>query len=67
MPPRPKHKNKKCKTCQYRAYEHCVNGCDYILITGHARGCKVEDCDKYEKGAKIKVKKEITIAPRQKA
>ena len=59
------HSNRKCRTCKYRAYEYSVNGCDYTLITGHSRGCSVKDCDRYEKGPKIKIKKEITIVRRE--
>ena len=31
------------------------NGCDYICITGHRRGCKVEDCNVYVKGKRSKI------------
>lgn len=37
-----------CKTCMYRHNES--GGCDYICYTGHARGCKPEDCTEYRKG-----------------
>ena len=43
-------KNKKCRTCVYRASDYHMNGCDYILIEGHSRGCSVEECDRYIKG-----------------
>lgn len=41
---------KKCKNCKYRTNFSGGNvyGCQYILITGHMRGCPVEDCTKYE-------------------
>lgn len=42
-----------CKTCIYRTRESKC-GCDYILITGHSRGCTVEECDKYTKGTKCR-------------
>lgn len=37
-----------CKSCTYRTRES-KHGCDYIVITGHSRGCTVEECDKYTK------------------
>lgn len=46
-----------CKTCIYQSREKQVNGCDYILMEGHSRGCDVEDCDRYIKG-KRKEKRE---------
>lgn len=42
-------KNPRCSTCMYRAGKSEPNGCDYILITGHSRGCSVEECDKHER------------------
>lgn len=53
-----------CKTCKYRAAAYIQNGsgikCEYALKSGtkRSRGCDVEDCDKYEKGAPVKVKEE---------
>ena len=53
-----------CKTCKYRAAAYIQNGsgikCEYVLKSGtkHCRGCNVEDCDKYEKGAPVRVKEE---------
>lgn len=53
-----------CRTCKYRAAAYYPNGtgikCEYALKSGtkNSRGCDVEDCDKYEKGAPIKVKDE---------
>lgn len=54
-----------CKTCKYRAaaYNQKNTGikCEYALKSGtkRSRGCDVEDCDKYEKGAPVKVKDEM--------
>lgn len=45
---------KKCKTCRYRARPEQVNRCDYIEHAKHSRGCAVEDCDRYAKGAIMK-------------
>lgn len=53
-----------CKTCKYRAAAYNPNSswikCEYALKSGtkRSRGCNVEDCDKYEKGAPVKVKEE---------
>ena len=56
-----KHRNDNadrhlCRTCKYRASDtNSKNGCDYIEIMGHSRGCSVTGCDKYEKGKRIKI------------
>ena len=53
-----------CKTCKYRAATYNQKNfgikCEYVLKSGtkRSRGCDVEDCDKYEKGAPVKVKEE---------
>lgn len=46
---------KKCRSCRYRARPEQVNGCDYIEIAKHSRGCAVEDCDRYVRGRRLKV------------
>lgn len=63
---RPKgwNKNKKaCKKCKYRGFgagkkersrTSSLNGCNFIVLTGHMRGCKVEDCNRFVAGKKIK-------------
>ena len=38
-----------CKTCKFRSNRPTVNGCDYAGLMKHSRGCKVEECTKYEK------------------
>lgn len=45
-----------CKTCRYRGIENgkVTNGCDYIEMEKHSRGCSVEECDKYVKGRRKK-------------
>lgn len=53
---------KKCKTCRYRqAHNNPTDqnkgNCNYIEIAGHSRGCAVEDCDRYVKGARMGRKK----------
>lgn len=45
---------KRCKTCRYRESEY-KRGCNYLLVTGHMRGCDAEECSRYEKGPKIKL------------
>lgn len=60
---RPKGWNKDrnaCKKCKYRGYTPTTNqtprnGCDFIDIVGHSRGCKVEDCNRFVKGKRVKV------------
>lgn len=47
---------KKCKTCKYRSRNKSVNGCDYIEHNhGRSRKCKVEDCDKYVRGRRLRI------------
>lgn len=44
-----------CRTCQYRGGNGTVkNGCDYIEIVGHSRGCSVEECILSKRGKRIK-------------
>lgn len=45
-----------CKTCKFRSNRPTVNSCDYVGLMNHSRGCKVEECTKYEKGARMKIK-----------
>ena len=50
-----------CKTCKYRSSRNKGengNGCDYVVIEGHSRGCNVENCDKYQKGDPVSKKKQ---------
>ena len=54
---------KKCKTCKYRGkVTDGVIGCDYIVITGDPRGCRVECCTRYEKGNKVQRDVDIVIS-----
>lgn len=48
---------KKCdRPCKYRASEYAINGCDYLSITGHSRGCPpCDECTKFEKGERLSV------------
>ena len=45
-----------CKTCKFRSNRPTVNSCDYAGLMNHSRGCKVEECTKYEKGTRMKMK-----------
>lgn len=58
--PNVKHNNIQCRTCVYRSNQSNGDepltrvGCDYILITGHMRGCPpAPNCEKYRKGKRI--------------
>ena len=52
---------KKCtRPCKYRSGTPQHNGCDYILITGKARGCKAgAKCTKFEEGERIQTRWEL--------
>lgn len=48
-----------CKTCRFRGRAHIygvssLGGCDFSCIAGSVRGCKVEDCNRYVKGSRIR-------------
>lgn len=45
--------SERCGSCIYRGAQPPQSCCNYILITGHMRGCPIEGCSKYEKGEKI--------------
>ena len=49
----------KCKTCMFRTtgYNAKGAGCSYIEITGHSRGCSVEECSVYQKGDAVSKRK----------
>lgn len=48
----------KCKTCMFRATGNTKGaGCSYIEITGHSRGCSVEECSVYQKGNAVPKRK----------
>ena len=56
------HSNPKCETCKYRARGYGIkNGCDYILLKGHSRGCSVEECNKYVEEDRVKRIKTIAL------
>lgn len=44
----------KREGCKYRA-DNTLHSCDYMLITGHRRGCPVEGCIRYEEGKRAVV------------
>ena len=44
----------RCKSCRYRSGTPRDNGCDYLLLTGKARGCPAgEGCRRYEAGPRL--------------
>jgi len=45
-----------CKSCIYSTTMSATSTtiCDYFMLTGNRRGCKVGECDKYEKGKRKK-------------
>ncbi len=48
----------KCRTCMFRATGNTKGaGCSYIEITGHSRGCSVEECSVYQKGNAVAKRK----------
>ena len=48
----------KCRTCMFRATGNTRGaGCSYIEITGHSRGCSVEECSVYQKGDAVSKRK----------
>lgn len=47
-----KHKRQQCSKCQYLSRKNgktylVATPCDYLLITGHRRGCSPLDCVTY--------------------
>lgn len=52
----------KCRTCKYRDDPAASRGgCNYLGIVGHSRGCRVEDCNVYEKGKKVTKKEAMRL------
>lgn len=45
-------REKKCKKCIYVAHANSRTQmqCNYLLITGKRRDCRMEECDKFRKG-----------------
>lgn len=58
---RPSERPEHCKTCIFRGGPHADIGCEYMLMTGHRRGCKAENCDKYVKGNRAQPKDPIRL------
>ena len=48
---------KKCGTCKYRCRLSENTCCQFILVTGHMRGCDPEDCIRYISGKRINLPK----------
>jgi hypothetical protein len=47
----------KCKTCIYRAGAAADNNCNYIFIKRESRKSPADNCDKYERGPQINVRR----------
>ena len=54
-------KNCRHRTCAYRGKIGSTPCCDYILTTGHVRGCSIGKCDKYKRGRKRAKAKDYVI------
>lgn len=58
-----KIKKDKCQYCRFAIRTNTDNNnlgatiCDFIGITGHSRGCRPDECDKFEKSANGKRRK----------
>lgn len=48
-----------CRGCIYKAAPHAGYQCDYLLITGHFRGCPIEGCTRKETKGKVKQRRSI--------
>ena len=46
----------KCRKCAYRGAAGGFACCDYILHTGHSRGCSPAHCDKYTPGKRRRIR-----------
>ena len=57
--------SERCGSCVYRGAQPPQSCCNYILITGHMRGCPVEGCSKYEKGEKIIIVEDVDMKGRE--
>lgn len=55
----------RCSSCIYRGAQPPGSCCNYILITGHMRGCPVIGCRKYEKGEKIIIVEDVDMKGRE--
>lgn len=61
---------RQCKTCVFGQYDvgNFKNGyyvCNYILITGHMRGCPADDCNKYEEKKRRRRQPAMTVEKRR--
>lgn len=51
-----------CRSCRYRdGLATARGGCNYLAIVGHSRGCKVEECNVYERGKKVTKKEAMRL------
>lgn len=56
-----------CRSCIYSSTLSATAtvSCDYLLLTGKRRGCKIGECDKYKKGKRPKNKNIISLTRRE--
>lgn len=58
-----KIKKEKCQYCRFATRFNTDSSnlsimmCDFIGITGHSRGCRPDECDKFEKSPDVKRRK----------
>lgn len=54
-----------CRKCKYRVgqqdWKNKQMRCNYILVTGHSRGCDATHCDKYEPGKRLEENRNVVI------
>lgn len=44
----------RCRKCKYRGSRSGHGLCNYLIETGHSRGCRPDECTKFMEGARIK-------------
>lgn len=47
------------KACKYHTPTGYDYSCNYILVTGHRRGCPVDGCTKYARGKRLSIAEEV--------
>lgn len=47
--------NERCRKCRYRGSRGGHGLCNYLIEIGHSRGCRPDECTKFEDGARIRV------------
>lgn len=57
----PSPERKKCNTCIYRETAPGRGSCNYLMITGHSRGCEVIGCKVYVKGRPKHIRRGLNL------